>query len=117
MLRVSFTPQFQRDSKRLKKKHVDLAPLKNLVDLVAQNTPEALEELRHGHNMHDLKVSGQAAANAMSPTQAISSSSGEKATGWPSFRERTRTMSCSGSGETNPRAHVSPYPTCTMPDR
>ena len=55
MLRVSFTPQFQRDSKRLKKKHVDLAPLKNLVDLVAQNTPEALEELRHGHNMHDLK--------------------------------------------------------------
>lgn len=55
MLRVSFTPQFQRDSKRLKRKHVDLAPLKSLVDLVAQNTPEALDELRHRHNMHDLK--------------------------------------------------------------
>ena len=55
MLRVSFTPQFQRDSKRLKRKHVDLAPLRNLIDLVAQNTPEALDELRRRHNMHDLK--------------------------------------------------------------
>lgn len=36
MLRVNFTPQFQRDAKRLKKKHVDLAPLKSLVDLAAQ---------------------------------------------------------------------------------
>ena len=55
MLRVNFTPQFQRDEKRLKKKHVDLAPLKSLVDLVARNTPEALDELRRRHNMHDLK--------------------------------------------------------------
>ncbi len=55
MLRVAFTPQFQRDTKRLKKKHVDLDPLKSLVELVVQNTPEALEELRRRHNMHDLK--------------------------------------------------------------
>ena len=55
MLRVNFTPQFQRDAKRLKKKHVDLAPLKSLVDLVAQNTSETLDELRRRHNMHDLK--------------------------------------------------------------
>lgn len=55
MLRVNFTPQFQRDEKRLKKKHVDLAPLKSLVDLAAQNTPEAHDELRRRHNMHDLK--------------------------------------------------------------
>jgi mRNA interferase YafQ len=55
MLRVAFTPQFQRDSKRLKKKHVDLGPLKSLVDLVAQDTPESLEELRRRHNMHDLR--------------------------------------------------------------
>ena len=57
MLRAEFTPQFQRDSKRLKAKHVDLAPLKSLVNLVLQNTPEALEELRRGHRMHDLKGS------------------------------------------------------------
>lgn len=55
MLRAEFTPQFQRDSKRLKKKHVDLEPLKVLVDLVLQNTPESLEELRRRHTMHELK--------------------------------------------------------------
>ena len=57
MLRAEFTPQFQRDSKRLKVKRVDLAPLKSLVNLVLQNTPEALEELRQRHRMHDLKGS------------------------------------------------------------
>ena len=55
MLRAEFTPQFRRDSKRLAKKNVNLAPLKALVDLVLQNTPEALEELRRRHNMHELK--------------------------------------------------------------
>ena len=57
MPRAEFTPQFQRDSKRLKARHVDLAPLKSLVNLVLQNTPEALEELRQRHRMHDLKGS------------------------------------------------------------
>ncbi len=57
MLRAEFTPQFQRDAKRLKAKRVDLAPLKSLVGLVLQNTPEALEELRRRHRMHDLKGS------------------------------------------------------------
>lgn len=55
MLRAEYTPQFQRDTKRLKKKHIDLTPMKSLIDLVLQNTPEALEELRRRHNMHDLK--------------------------------------------------------------
>lgn len=55
MLRAEFTSQFQRDTKRLKKKHVDLAQLKNLINLVLLNTPESLEELRRRHNMHDLK--------------------------------------------------------------
>ena len=57
MLRAEFTPQFQRDAKRLKAKRVDLAPLKSLVGLVLRNTPEALEELRRRHRMHDLKGS------------------------------------------------------------
>lgn len=57
MPKAEFTPQFQRDAKRLKAKHVDLAPLKSLVSLVLQNTPEALEGLRRRHRMHDLKGS------------------------------------------------------------
>lgn len=55
MLGVAYTAKFQRDVKRLKKKRYDLGPPEALIDLVAQNTPEALEELRRGHNMHDLK--------------------------------------------------------------
>ena len=55
MLRVAYTAKFQRDVKRLKKKRYDLGPPEALIDLVAQNTPEALEELRRRHNMHDLK--------------------------------------------------------------
>ena len=55
MLRAEFTPQFQRDSKRLAKKHVDLTPLRELVDLVLQDSAESLEELRRRHNMHELR--------------------------------------------------------------
>ena len=54
-MRAEFTPQFERDSKKLRKKHVDLAPLKTLVVLVLLDTPEARDELRRRHNMHDLK--------------------------------------------------------------
>lgn len=55
MLRVAYTAKLQRDVKRLKKKRYDLGPLEALIDLVAQNTLEALEELRRRHNMHKLK--------------------------------------------------------------
>ena len=55
-MRVAYTAKFQRDVKRLEKKRYDLGPLEALIDLVAQNTPEALEELRRRHNMPDPKV-------------------------------------------------------------
>ena len=55
MLRVAYTARFQHDVKRLKKKRYALDQLEALIDLVAQNTPEALDELRRRHNMHDLK--------------------------------------------------------------
>ena len=55
MLRAEFTPQFERDSKKLKKKHVDLTPLKALVALVLLDTDESRDELRRRHNMHSLK--------------------------------------------------------------
>lgn len=55
MLEANFTPQFQRDAKRLKRKHVDLAPLAEVIDLVIQDSPESLNELRRHHNLHSLK--------------------------------------------------------------
>ena len=55
MLRVAYTAKFQRDVKRLKKRHANLVQLEELINLVAKNTPEALDELRRRHNMHDLK--------------------------------------------------------------
>lgn len=53
-LEVQFTPTFQRDLKKLKKKHVDDSPLAEVIDLIIANTPEALETLHQRHRMHTL---------------------------------------------------------------
>ncbi len=53
-LQARFSPTFQRDLKRLDKRHVDDAPLAEAIDLIIENTPEALEELRRRHRMHTL---------------------------------------------------------------
>ena len=53
-LQARFSPTFQRDLKRLEKRHVDDAPLAEAIDLIIENTPEALEELRRRHRMHTL---------------------------------------------------------------
>lgn len=57
MLEVQFTPQFQKDSKKLSKKHYDLSLLKEVVNLVAQDTVESKDVLSQRHNMHMLKGS------------------------------------------------------------
>ena len=49
------TPTFERDVKRLKRKYVELEPLKDVIRLILENSSESLEELRRRHNMHDLK--------------------------------------------------------------
>lgn len=49
---------FLRDVKRLHKKHVDDAPLAEVVDLILENTFESLAELRRRHNIHTLSGSG-----------------------------------------------------------
>lgn len=41
MLEIQFTPQFQKDSKRLSKKHYNLDLLKEVIDLVAEDTDES----------------------------------------------------------------------------
>lgn len=53
-LKAQFTPSFKRDLKRLDKKHIDDTPLVIVIDLIIENTPEALDELRRKHNMHTL---------------------------------------------------------------
>ena len=55
MLAAKYTTQFERDSKRLSKNHIDLAPLKEVVDLVLQDTAESKAILAQRHNMHTLK--------------------------------------------------------------
>ena len=57
MLRAQYTPSFKRDVKRLAKKHVDDAPLAEVIDLIIQNTDEALATLRRRHRMHTLSGS------------------------------------------------------------
>jgi len=55
VLRANYTPRFQKDVKRLKKKHVALAPLKEVMELVVADTPDSRSELVRRHNMHRLK--------------------------------------------------------------
>lgn len=56
-LEPDFTPAFSRDVKRIHKKHVDLTPLEEVIDLVCDNDADSLEILRSRHNMHTLKGS------------------------------------------------------------
>ena len=56
-LQPDFTPAFSRDVKRLNRRHVDLAPLEEVIELVCRNDVPALDELRRHHNMHTLKGS------------------------------------------------------------
>lgn len=55
MLRAEFTSQFERDVKRLKRKHADLAQLKQVVRLVLADDEASTTELRRRHRMHELK--------------------------------------------------------------
>lgn len=55
MLRLNYTSQFKKDVKRLDKKHVDLNLLKEVMQLILDDTPKSKTELRRRHNMHVLK--------------------------------------------------------------
>ena len=43
MLKADYTKTFQRDVKRLKRRHVDLTELKNVIRLVFEDTAESKE--------------------------------------------------------------------------
>lgn len=55
MLNAEYTKAFQRDIKRLKRKHVDFTELKNVIRLVLEDTDEAKETLRRRHRAHRLQ--------------------------------------------------------------
>lgn len=54
MLEPEYTPRFNRDIKRLRKKRIDTAPLRQVVRLILDDTVESIEELKRRHNMHTL---------------------------------------------------------------
>ena len=54
MLKPDYSSAFQRDIKRLKKKHVDFIPLKEVIQLVLEDTEESKETLRRRHRAHRL---------------------------------------------------------------
>lgn len=56
-LKIQFTSSFKRDVKRLDKKHISDYPLKVVMNLIIENTPESLGQLRRRHCMHTLKGS------------------------------------------------------------
>lgn len=53
-LRAQFSPTFKRDLKRLDRKHVDDAPLAEVIDLIIENSPASIAELKRRHRMHTL---------------------------------------------------------------
>ena len=55
MLQIEYTKAFQRDIKRLKRKHADFSDLKKLIRLVAEDTDTAKETLRRRHRAHRLQ--------------------------------------------------------------
>ena len=55
MLKADYTKTFQRDIKRLKRRHTDLAELKNVIRLVLEDTAESKETLRRRHRAHRLQ--------------------------------------------------------------
>lgn len=55
MLRPEYTSQFERDVKRLRKRHADLDLLAEVVRLVVADDAASTAELRRRHRMHELK--------------------------------------------------------------
>lgn len=54
MLKPEYTKAFERDVKRLKRRHTDLTNLKEVIRLVLEDTQEAKEVLYHRHRAHTL---------------------------------------------------------------
>lgn len=49
------TPTFKKDYKRLRRRHIEVPGLEEVLDLIIGNTPQDQKELRQRHNKHPLK--------------------------------------------------------------
>lgn len=54
MVTAKYGPQFVRDVKRLAKRHVNRAPLEDVIDLILEDTPGSKQNLICRHRMHEL---------------------------------------------------------------
>lgn len=54
MLQPRFTSQYIRDAKRCQRKHYDMSLLREVIELIVDNSAESRLELLRRHNMHDL---------------------------------------------------------------
>lgn len=70
MLKPDYTAAFQRDIKKLKRKHTDLRPLKEVIRLVLEDTADSKEVLRRRHRAHTLTGDLTAYWNATSAMPA-----------------------------------------------
>jgi mRNA interferase YafQ len=57
MLAARFTSRYERDVKSLVRRHCDIAPLAEVIDLILSDTDDFKMILRQRHNMHALKGS------------------------------------------------------------
>lgn len=55
MLQAAYAKRFAQDVKRLKRKHVNLSPLREVMELIINNSTEAKETLQRRHNAHRLQ--------------------------------------------------------------
>ena len=53
-LEAQYASAFTRDVKRLRRRHIDDAPLAEAIELIMENTSGALSELKRKHNMRSL---------------------------------------------------------------
>lgn len=61
MLLLEFTSRFEKDVKRLQKRHAELAELRGVIKLIEIDNQATRDELRRRHRMHQLKGSWQGA--------------------------------------------------------
>lgn len=54
MFTANYTPKFLRDVKRLQKKHFDLDPLRDTINLILEDSKQARRKLKRHYRMYRL---------------------------------------------------------------
>lgn len=94
---AKYLSSFERDVKRLNRKHVDLTPLYEVVEPVQRNDVQSVELLRTRHSMHDLSGNWAGTRNAMLRMPATGCLSGQPTKRLPTSSARALMTSYSSS--------------------